>query len=168
MNRFLKGQYFSFDAIVGGTIFILTTIALFSYWNGINSSFDQTHDMLAREAFRISETMLTPISPGISMGWRDQHINYSLVDGECDLLLETLEGSGPQEAFGSGYLVSVYFYEINNLGSVKRVCTWGTPEGQVDAQSAYRMRRTASYMKEDGNTTLGYVDILVYEQPRNQ
>jgi hypothetical protein len=166
--RSLKGQYFSFDAIVGGTIFILTTIALFSYWNGINSSFDQTHDTLAREAFRISETMLTPVPPGISVGWRDQHINYSLVENDCDLLRELLEGSGPQEAFGSGYLVSVYFDEINNVGSVTRVCTWGTDEDRVDSQNAYRMRRTVSYMKADGATTLGYFDILIYEQPRNQ
>lgn len=165
MNRFLKGQYFSFDAIVGGTIFILTAIALFSYWNGINSSFDQTHDMLAREAFRISETMLTPVPPGLSIGWRDQHINYSLVEGGCGTLLE---GPTPQEAFGSGYLVSVYFDEVSNRGDVTRICTWGIDEKEVDSQNAYRMRRTVSYMKEDGNTMLGYFDVLIYEQPRNQ
>jgi hypothetical protein len=121
--------------------------------------------MLAREAFRISETMLTPVPPGISMGWRDQHINYSIVGGGCDSLLE---GPSPQEAFGSGYLVSIYFDEINNVGSVRRVCTWGTDEDEVDSQNAYRMRRTVSYRKEDGNTTLGYLDILIYEQPRTQ
>ncbi|MDD2655685.1 MAG: hypothetical protein PHQ80_03390 [Candidatus ainarchaeum sp.] len=163
--RFLKGQYFSFDAIIGGTIFILTAIALFSYWNGINSSFDQAHDMLAREAFRISETMLTPVPPGFSVGWRDQHINYSMVGDGCDALL-----SGPtaEEAFGSGYLVSVYFVEISDRGDVTRICTWGVGEDELNAQSAYRMRRPVSYMKEDGDTALGYFDVLVYEQPRNQ
>jgi hypothetical protein len=163
---FLKGQYFSFDAIVGGTIFILTAIALFSYWNGINGSFDQAHDMLAREAFRISETMLTPVPPGITAGWRDAHVNYSLVDDDCSLLLDGLDGAGPADAFGSGYLVSVYFDEVNNRGGVTRVCTWGTPEDEIDSQSAYRMRRAVSYMKEDGKTSLGYFDIIVYEQPR--
>lgn len=161
MGGFFKGQYFSFDAIVGGTIFILTAIALFSYWNGINSSFDQDHDMLAREAFRVSETLLTPVSPGLSIGWADSHINYSAIGAGhgCQWM------RSPQEAFGSGYLLSIYFYEINEKGSISPICTWtwGEPEKNILSQNVYKMRRAASYSKEDGSTSLGYFEVVVYK-----
>lgn len=164
MKGFLKGQYFSFDAIVGGTIFILTAIALFSYWNGINSSFDQSHDMLSREAFRISETVLTPVSPGLSVGWADAHINYSRIGSGhgCQWM------RSPQEAFGSGYPVSIHFYEISKAGSVSHVCPWGEAAEDISSQNMYKMRRTISYLKEDGSTSLGYFEVFVYEPQRTR
>ncbi len=164
MGRFLKGQYFSFDAIVGGTIFILTAIALFSYWNGINSSFDQGHDMLSREAFRVSETLLTPVSPGLSMGWADAHINYSSIGAGhgCQWT------RSPQEAFGSGYLLSIHFYEISEKGSISLICPWGEAEEDIISQNVYKMRRTVSYSKEDGSNSLGYFEVVVYEPQRTR
>lgn len=158
---YLKGQYFSFDAIVGGIIFILTAMALFSYWNGVSSSLDQNHDLLAREAFRISEMLFTPLDPGLSVGWRDAHLNYSIIDG-CQW------AKSPQEAFGSGYLTTLTFGEVDVEGNVRHVCVWGTDEKDIDSQNIYRMRRPASYLHRDGTTSLGYVDILVYEAPRTE
>ncbi len=158
----MKGQYFSFDAIIGGVIFILTAMALFSYWYGISGTLDQRHEALAKEAFRISEMVLTPIEPGFAMGWRDAHLNYSRLN----------EGRGcqwaesPQEAFGSGYGVTIYFLEIAPTGDVHEVpgCRWGIRQEDIDSDNIYRFRRAASYADSGGNTSLGYVDILVYEQ----
>ena len=157
----MKGQYFSFDAIIGGVIFILTAMALFSYWYGISGTLDQRHDMLAKEAFRVSEMIYTPVDPGLSVGWRDQHINYSKFNGgHCQWMM------APQEAFGSGYGITIYFYEIKSdpQGEVSELdgCRWGTEE-YASSENVYRFRRTASYLYEDGNTTLGYMDIVVYE-----
>ncbi len=157
----MKGQYFSFDAIIGGIIFILTAMALFSYWNGVNSSLDQNHDLLAREAFRISEMLFTPADPGLSVDWRDSHLNYSIIDG-CQW------AKSPQEAFGSGYLTTIIFNEVYEGGDVDAICLWGTAEKDIDSQSIYRMRRPVSYLHRDGSTSLGYVDILVYEVPRTE
>ena len=158
----LKGQYFSFDAIIGGVIFILTAMALFSYWYGISGTLDQSHEMLAKEAFRISEMINTPLEPGLSMGWRDQHLNYTKIG----------EGHGcqwevsPQEAFGSGYGVSISFNTVDSEYGVKEVCRWGESTA-FNSDNIYRFRRTTSYVSEDGNTTLGYVDIYVYEPRRS-
>lgn len=155
----MKGQYFSFDAIIGGVIFILTAMALFSYWYGISGTLDQRHDMLAKEAFRVSEMLYAPVDPGVAVGWRDQHINFSkLNEGHCQW------AGTPQEAFGSGYGITIYFYQVMQDFSVNELenCRWG--EDSPDSENAYRFRRTASYLYEDGNTTLGYVDILVYER----
>lgn len=160
----LKGQYFSFDAIIGGVIFILTAMALFSYWYGISGTLDQRHESLAKEAFRISEMLYTPIDPGLAVDWRDAHLNYSRVGEICG------SGTSPQEAFGSGYGVSISFNEVDKekdpegRGRIDPVCVWGLKEEDIQSENIYRFRRTASYQYEDGNTTLGYVDIFVYEQ----
>ena len=152
----LKGQYFSFDAIIGGVIFILTAMALFSYWYGISGTLDQRHESLAKEAFRISEMLNTPLDPGLAMDWRDAHLNYSAVEERCD-------DPSPKDAFGSGYEVTIYFNEVESEpeGEVNEVCAWG--QENIQSENVYRFRRTASYIYEDGNTTLGYVDIFVYE-----
>gem|GEM_PF-1640266 len=159
----LKGQYFSFDAIIGGVIFILTAMALFSYWYGISGTLDQRHESLAKEAFRISEMLFTPAEPGFAVGWRDAHLNISKIRGMC------ANPGDPREAFGSGYGISVSFNEVDrgrepdSRGGIDEVCVWGTRMDGIRSENAYRFRRAASYIYEDGNTTLGYVDIMVYE-----
>jgi len=159
----MKGQYFSFDAIIGGVIFILTAMALFSYWYGISGTLDQRHESLAKEAFRISEMLYTPLDPGVAMDWRDAHLNYSAVKERCD-------NPSPNDAFGSGYEVSFSFNEVDKekepRGRIDEVCVWGVKEKDIQSENVYRFRRTASYQYEDGNTTLGYVDIFVYEPVR--
>ncbi len=155
----MKGQYFSFDAIIGGVIFILTAMALFSYWYGISGTLDQRHESLAKEAFRISEMIFTPVDPGLSMDWRDAHINYTKIGEGHGCQWE--EGNTPQQAFGSGYGVSISFNTVDSKGGIDEVCRWG--ETTFNSDNVYRFRRTASYMDSDGNTTLGFVDIYVYE-----
>jgi len=155
----LKGQYFSFDAIIGGVIFILTAMALFSYWYGISGTLDQGHEMLAKEAFRISEMINTPMEPGLAMGWRDQHLNYTKIgEGHCPQWEIT-----PQRAFGSGYGVSIFFNTVDSKYGVGDGCWWGESTA-FNSDNIYRFRRVTSFVSEDGNTTLGYVDIYVYDQ----
>lgn len=157
----MRGQYFSFDAIIGGVIFILTAMALFSYWYGITSSFDQRHEMLSKEAFRISEMLMAPVEPGVAVGWRDPHFNYSLVARESDGC--DWDGQSPQNAFGSPYPVFVSFNEISSSGGIREICPWGDKGFQSD--NVYRFRRTLSYLHGDGRTSLGFVDIFIYEPP---
>lgn len=158
----MKGQYFSFDAIIGGVIFILTAMALFSYWYGISGTLDQRHEALAKEAFRISEILFTPVEPGMAIGWRDAHLNYSRLGGGhgCQWAMS------PQEAFGSGYGVTIYFNEVRPEpeGEVDELCVWGLREEDIISDNIYRFRRAASYVDSEGKTTLGYVDIFLYEQ----
>ncbi|MFP3949582.1 MAG: hypothetical protein ACLFUZ_00600 [Candidatus Micrarchaeia archaeon] len=152
----MKGQYFSFDAIIGASIFILTLVAIFSYWYGVSNSIEQQQSALATEAIRIADILYSPteVPYGITVNWSDKHLYVPKVEDLCD------GESPPAEALGSEYAVSIDF---NTRGD--DVCTWG-PES-IDSNEIYRMRRTGSYLYEDGTTQLGYVDIYVYNPYSN-
>ncbi len=156
----MKGQYFSFDAVIGATIFILTMMALLSYWYGISSSFEQSQDPLAREAFRVSEMMFTPTDTGFTVGWRDSHFNYSKMD-DCT----SLAGNDPREFFRSSYELTIIFHEVYTEPILEDnvICTWGDPEAYKSSNETYRFRRTYSFLNGDGGTQLGYMDMFFYQ-----
>jgi hypothetical protein len=151
----MKGQYFSFDAVIGASIFILTLIAIMSYWYGISNSIEQQQSILAKEAMRIADIIYSPqeIPYGLALSWNDKHLNASKIDGLCHPL------SDPSVALGSAYLVSVKFKSVETDGTTD--CTWG--DEKIVSNSIYRMRRTASLYNEDGTTERAYVDVYVYE-----
>ena len=53
----MKGQYFSFDAIIATLIFILTMVSVFSYWSNTRTALDTQNSDLMREAQRISDVL---------------------------------------------------------------------------------------------------------------
>ncbi len=55
-----KGQFFSYDAIAAGAIFVLALSLLMTYWLSTSGG---TGADYSRESFRIAETLLTPGSP---------------------------------------------------------------------------------------------------------
>lgn len=58
-----KGQFFAYDAIVAGTIFIILIAILLLYWSSLRSLvFTQVDDMF-RVGVAVSETLLTPGNP---------------------------------------------------------------------------------------------------------
>jgi hypothetical protein len=58
-----KGQFFAYDAIVAGTIFIILITILLVYWSSLRSLvFTQVDDMF-RVGVAVSETLLTPGNP---------------------------------------------------------------------------------------------------------
>ena len=161
----MKGQYFSFDAVIGATIFILTMMALLSYWYGISSSFEQTQNDLAREAFRISEMMFTPTDKGLALGWRDMHYDHAEIMDRCSM------SETPREFFPSSYNLTIVFYHVpgeivgtpSHLpgGVPEELCTWG-PGGYEDTDDTYVFRRVFSIQDDDGTTELGYADLYFY------
>ena len=59
----MKGQYFSFDAIIATVIMVLAFSSLVAYWNGAQSLVEsRTYGRLA-DANRIAESLLSPGSP---------------------------------------------------------------------------------------------------------
>ncbi|VVB98031.1 Uncharacterised protein [uncultured archaeon] len=70
-----KGQYFSFDAIIASVIFILTFMALVSYWFSVKSSLESKDDQISKEAARISDSMLTPAF--FTDSYKDRRVNAS-------------------------------------------------------------------------------------------
>lgn len=63
-TRFRKGQFFSYDAIMGAVIFIFAIGLLLLYWYGARASISPEHEDLQREAIRISDVLLSTGSPG--------------------------------------------------------------------------------------------------------
>ena len=157
----MKGQYFSFDAIIGASIFILTLIAILSYWYGVGNSIEQQQTVYAKEAIRIADILYSPteIPYGVTVNWSDKHIDLVKVHELCE------GGTSASEVLGSEYAVAIHFTD-NPIGTVD--CIWGSevtsdqPYTQLTATEVYRMRRVGSYVNSEGNTTLGYVDIYVY------
>ncbi|MGB9719085.1 MAG: hypothetical protein ACPL06_00630 [Candidatus Anstonellales archaeon] len=76
MAGVLKGQYFSFDAMVATIIFLMTILAFFSYWNALKSSLAEEQGFMEKEAIRISNAVFTPdlSRGGIGMSWSDKRI----------------------------------------------------------------------------------------------
>jgi hypothetical protein len=154
----MKGQYFSFDAVIGATIFILTMMALLSYWYGVSNSFEQTQNALAREAFRISEMMFTPTDRGLAMGWKDLHYDYSKIEAFCD------KDETPREFFPSAYNLTIVFYNSTMGVTDEPICVWGDDAYKsMNAENTYRFRRVFSIQSEDGITQLGYADLFFYQ-----
>ncbi len=55
-----RGQFFSYDAIIAGAIFLLALALLMSYWQGTERQMETDPSL---ESIRISETLLTAGSP---------------------------------------------------------------------------------------------------------
>ncbi|MFH1306253.1 MAG: hypothetical protein ABIH83_01170 [Candidatus Micrarchaeota archaeon] len=56
--NFLRGQYFSFDAILASVIFIMALSILMNHWFALRSQMNEDTDYLQSEAHRISDLML--------------------------------------------------------------------------------------------------------------
>ncbi|MFA5108059.1 MAG: hypothetical protein WC492_00830 [Candidatus Micrarchaeia archaeon] len=56
--KFLKGQYFSFDAIIATVIFVMALSILFNHWYAARSQMDEQGNFLQSEAHRISNIFL--------------------------------------------------------------------------------------------------------------
>ncbi|MBD3398430.1 hypothetical protein GF412_04365 [Candidatus Micrarchaeota archaeon] len=164
----MKGQYFSFDAIVGASIFILTLVAIFSYWYGVSNSIEQQQSTLAKEAIRIADILYSPteVPYGTTVNWSDRHIVWDKVGGLCS------GDTNAQDALGSEYGVAIYFTDKEGDNE----CWWyssnpdeGAVEGEdyIYSNEIYRVRRVGSYLFDDGTTELGYVDIYVYNPYSN-
>jgi len=58
-----KGQFFSYDAVIGGVIFVIAFALLASYWWGVGSTLNPEREDMMREALRVSDFLLTEGNP---------------------------------------------------------------------------------------------------------
>ncbi|MBN2121959.1 hypothetical protein JW721_02790 [Candidatus Micrarchaeota archaeon] len=148
----MKGQYFSFDAVIGASIFILTLVAIMSYWYGVSGSIEQQQSMLAKEAIRIADILYSPVAVpyGVAFDWNDRRLSLEKVDSLC------YGGVPPREAMDSQYEVAM---EFNTRTAF--ICDWPI-DTEIEANEIYKLRRVATFVDEDGDSETGYVDIYVY------
>ncbi|MCX8202558.1 MAG: hypothetical protein N3G74_02005 [Candidatus Micrarchaeota archaeon] len=71
-NSELKGQFFSYDAIVAGILFILLLTLLYNYWNSLRTTVSVRIDDASRIALSVSSMLLTP---GYPLDWNATNFN---------------------------------------------------------------------------------------------
>lgn len=101
----LKGQYFSFDAIMASVIFILGMSLLVGHWFAVRQTIDPTSDYLTEDVARMSDVLLSVPTPG---DWYKpanlqklnvQQVGYTKHDSPANYLNRTIvektEWNGP-------------------------------------------------------------------------
>jgi len=157
----MKGQYFSFDAIIAAVIFMMAIVMLLGYWHSVKSFLEYQSGAVSREAMRVASALFVPAFPegsdcsrmvnlGFSISWNDRRVNESIISCSAAQPSNWLK-----EKFSSPYNVSMKF---NYDGSD----TWiGEADPESDSE-VVKMRRAATIVKETGETALATVDIYLY------
>jgi hypothetical protein len=65
----MKGQYFSFDAVIATVIMVLAFSSLVAYWHGAQAVIDERSFSRLSDANRVAEMLLSPGSPN---GWQTE------------------------------------------------------------------------------------------------
>ncbi|MFH0737835.1 MAG: hypothetical protein V1827_04210 [Candidatus Micrarchaeota archaeon] len=160
----MKGQYFSFDAIIAAVIFVLALVALLSYWHSVRSFLDYQNDPLSKDAVRISNNLFMPASPpndcgnmaslGLAVGWNDRRVNASVLD--C---AKNRDQAWLQERLGTPYGVSII---VTNVADGSLISEIGEA-APGEASNVVNIRRLATVVDETGASALAKVDLTLYQ-----
>ena len=131
MNRFsnsndrgrLKGQFFSYDAIVAGLLFILLLTLLYTYWNSLRSTISVKIDDVTRIAMDASNLLMTP---GFPNDWTSGNYNQIGLTADYNSIVidgrkvESLRSITPdmirQKLAVSPYYVYIEVGELDPIG----------------------------------------------------
>jgi hypothetical protein len=159
----MKGQYFSFDAIIASIIFILALVALLSYWHSIRSFLEYQSDPLSKDAIKISNLLFTPPSPstscasishlGFASSWSDKRVNSSILTCASSKDQDWL-----RDRLGTAYNVSM---TVTNLADHSVVRIGGSVPSS--AMNVVKIRRLATVVNNTGGTYLATVDMALYK-----
>ena len=163
--KILKGQYFSFDAIIGSVIFVMALVSLLSYWSSLRSSLDFQNNDVSREAVRISNTLLLQGNPSdvscenmdrLGFANQNRRINWSTV--LCaQLKLNTQNVL--KDKLETGYNVIIVFESPSSSRSVS--IGGAVNQNFLDtANNIYKLRRIVSI--DSPEDELVYLDVYLY------
>ncbi|MBI5046635.1 hypothetical protein HZC07_02790 [Candidatus Micrarchaeota archaeon] len=166
----MKGQYFSFDAIIASVIFILALVSLLSYWHSVKSYLDYQNDDLSKDAVRIANLLFTPSAPasdcnsiarlGLAMNKDDKRINSSIID--CIQSKTVLGSQWLQDKLGAAYPASINItqYKLNGGRSTYTLSAGPIPS---DTKQIVNIRRTGTLVNATtGENYLAVVDLTMY------
>jgi hypothetical protein len=169
-GKSVRGQYFSFDAIIASIIFVLTLVSLLSYWHSVRVTIDNQHNELMKEAMRISEQLLSPGYPpdkecdkmnevGFAISTTDKRLNLTKI--EC------VHGLAEQpellkEKLGTIYDVAIKIFTYDGKQIGERKTNIRTEEKNVINTAKIR-RLVSIYDPSTDNETLAYMDVYVYQ-----
>ncbi|NYZ73918.1 hypothetical protein H0O00_02135 [Candidatus Micrarchaeota archaeon] len=170
----MKGQYFSFDAIIASVIFILALVALLSYWHSVKSFLDYQDDPLSRDAVRLSNLLFTPPTPeawsctetgmeklGFAISWDDRRVNSSIL--KCAETQAAASQTWLREKLGADANTGV-FLKVTNLndGTITPIGE-DVPPSPAPA-NVVNIRRLATVVNSTtGETTLASFELTLYK-----
>jgi hypothetical protein len=150
----MKGQYFSFDAIIAAVIMALAITSLLAYWYGAQSVIEARNSMLHKDALRIAESLL---SPGVPANWSQEQLDniyqIGLAEGYGNVLnqskvskLKTLADpqASPQNYTAVGRMLKApadYFIKIESFDN--NACTSSCINISIGNESAQFAAETA-------------------------
>lgn len=162
----MKGQYFSFDAIVASVIFIMAIVALLSYWHTVKSYLDSQNDQISKDALKISGLLFSPAfypvgstgfcsfsRAGFAISWDDRRIDSKMID--C---FKNSDQSYLGEVFETPYSVSIKISKVSDAGPIL-IGTIGTDP--TDSTNVIRIRRLGTIV-DNGQTLAAIFDITLY------
>ncbi len=160
----MKGQYFSFDAIIASVIFVMALVALLSYWYSVKAYLDNQNDDLSREAVRISNVLFIPSPPlssrcgdgrvGFAVSWDDKRLNRTLLECARDENNDELL----RKHLGYSYNLSILVSPISATRPIQ--IGSNAPDTATQIVNLYRV---ASVVDESGTTTLAQVKLTMYK-----
>lgn len=158
----MKGQYFSFDAIVAAVIFVLALVALLSYWHSVRSFLDYQNDPLSKESIRVSNMLFMPPAPssscgsmeslGLVMDWNDRRVDKDVLD--C-AKLQSQDWLKDKLSTPYGVIINV-----TDLEGPSTITIGGTVPS--DTINVVKIRRLATVVDGTGDTYLATVDLTMY------
>ena len=162
----MKGQYFSFDAIVASVIFVLALVALLSYWHSVRSFLEYQNDPLSKEAIRISNLLFVPSSPssdctsmqgfGLANSYADRRVNASII--RC--INTTKDQAWLKSALGTPYNLSIKVIKVSDGSSI----LLGGDAQIGTSNNVVKIRRLSSVVNSsDGTTYLAAFDLSLYK-----
>jgi hypothetical protein len=159
----MKGQYFSFDAIMASVIFVLALVALLSYWHSVRSFLDFQNDQISKDAITVSNQLFSPASPspdcatidrlGFALDWNDRRANQSIID--CS---KTQTQDWLRAKLGTPYGVSIKITDLAN-GTIEYI-GGDVPSGTTNV---IKIRRLATVVNSTNGTYLASVDLSLYQ-----
>jgi len=136
----MKGQYFSFDAIIATVIMVLAFSSLIAYWHGAQAVVESRTDDRLADANRIAESLLSPGSPvdwesrnldeirqiGIANGFNNQ-LDWSKVDKLKEFASINYEEAGNLLRAGGEYYILIERTNTAALGESEIIAQIGNP-----------------------------------------
>lgn len=167
----MKGQYFSFDAIVASIIFILALMALLSYWHSVRTYLDYQNNGIQRDAIKVSNMLFTPAYYGSGSGscadmqrlglaksWDERVVDSRLLD--C---AQSQSAADPEEwlkqRLSTPYDVSIVVTYLMDPENPVFIGERDIPGGSSEVVI---MRRLATVEDPDGDTRLATIDLIMY------
>lgn len=169
----MKGQYFSFDAIIASVIFVLALVALLSYWHSVKSFLDYQNDPLSKEAIRVSNLLLSPSTPdfnspaacdkitslGFAMSWSDRRINTSILDCASKQDEGWIMGK-----LGTQYKVYLKFSSASDPTTLKFTAGVDPKTQSVPVSEQVNLRRVVTLVdSKTAKTELASMDLVFYK-----